>query len=149
MEEEFEDEDAMEAEEEEDLFGGAASDAALSPSDRAAQRTEMVRQIAQTSRLYPRERKQEAPAIRKGTLRKIVQRSESAEELEGLKDVLRAWRVLGKNVTEMAANEIIGKFPEMICGRSADIRQRRAARQDERTSLLSWRRTEYNVSLPL
>lgn len=108
MEEEFEDEDAMEAEEDEDLFGSAGSDAALNPSDRAAQRTEMVRQIVQTSRLYPRERKQEAPAIRKGTLRKVVQRSESAEELEGLKDVLRAWRVLGKNVTEMAANEIIG-----------------------------------------
>lgn len=42
-----------------------------------------------------------------GTLRRIVQLY-PAEELDGLKGVLRQWRALGGRVTRKTAEEIVG-----------------------------------------
>ena len=39
----------------------------------------------------------------------MVQLCDSSEELEELKGVLRAWRVMGKQVTGKTAEEIVGE----------------------------------------
>lgn len=49
-------------------------------------------------------------AMRVGSLRKVVQLSDSAEEVEELRGVLRTWRVLGGKVTKQTAQEIVGTF---------------------------------------
>lgn len=70
--------------------------------------------MVQAARAYQKEgdhkyRNQLALSMRKAALRKIVRASKTEAELEELRNVLRAWRILGREVDEVSADEIICK----------------------------------------
>lgn len=48
--------------------------------------------------------------LRVGSLRKVVQLSDTPEEIEELRGVFRTWRVLGGKVTKQTAQELVGEF---------------------------------------
>lgn len=49
------------------------------------------------------------PNLKVGTLRKVVQLSDTPEDLEQLGQVLREWRVSGQRVTNQTAEELVGE----------------------------------------
>lgn len=69
------------------------------------------------------ERKEAASALRVGMLRKVVQLSDTPEELEELRGVLRGWRVLGGKVTGQTAKEIVGECSSATLSGSAAWRR--------------------------
>ncbi|TXT07133.1 hypothetical protein VHUM_03303 [Vanrija humicola] len=67
-------------------------------------------------------------SLRVGDLRKVVQLSDSVEDLEQLGTVLQSWRAQGKKVTDQTAVEIVGEWGvgwgggnacRLACSRSA------------------------------
>lgn len=81
-----------------DLFSEATETASEDSGDRAIKRREYVNRITNGN------------VERIGELRKVVQLSENEEQLEELDHVLRAWRVLGRKVTDQTARELLGEF---------------------------------------
>lgn len=54
-----------------------------------------------------------------GELRKVIQLSDNEAQLEELDRVLRAWRVLGRKVSNQTAKELVGKFESLLIYGSA------------------------------
>lgn len=105
VEEAFEDEDAME--EEDDLFTAAEPAQVDRPSPEVV-RAELSAKILNLAKLPAAERKHAAAHMRTGTLRRIVQVSKESD-LDSLKGLVRAWRLAGLRVTNQTADEIIGR----------------------------------------
>ncbi|WOO85514.1 uncharacterized protein LOC62_07G009013 [Vanrija pseudolonga] len=89
---EFEEEDFDDAG---DLFDGAQVEAAS--GDRGARRAALSDSILNRT------------SVRIGDLRKVVQLSDSVEDLQQLGTVLKSWRAQGKKVTDQTAVEIVGR----------------------------------------
>lgn len=90
-----EQEDFEEVELDDDLFSTAGG--SVGSSSRAEQRAEHVAAVLGRT------------AERVGTLRKVVQLSDSAADLEQLDSVLRAWRVAKHRVTNQTGQELVGE----------------------------------------
>lgn len=95
----------------EDLFASTeSSPASSSPTDRSAQRTELVRTISTISSLPNSEKKRAVSTTRVGILRQVAQLCDNPKELDELKGALRGWRVMGMRITAKTAEEIVGAF---------------------------------------
>ena len=93
-------------EEEEDLFAVPSSSTTI--RDPSAQLQPLLTQIQEIMALPTDERKAAFSNTRVGVLRRVVQLY-PAEEIEGLKGVLRSWRSLGGRVTRKTAEELVGE----------------------------------------
>ena len=82
-------------------------------SNRSERRLELIRTISRASSLPNAEKKRTVSITRIGTLRKVVQLCDTAEELNDLRGALRGWRVMGIKVTGKTAEEIIGECPDI------------------------------------
>lgn len=82
-----------------DLFAGASEEVVSEGSgDRADRRREFINNIT------------EGNVEKAGELRKVIQLSDNEAQLEELDRVLRAWRVLGRKVSNQTAKELVGEF---------------------------------------
>lgn len=106
-EEAFENEEET-IEEEEDLFATPSSSSTI--RDPSAQLQPLLAQIQDIMALPTDERRAAFATTRVGVLRRVIQLY-PAEEIEGLKGVLRSWRSLGGRVTRKTAEELVGKPP--------------------------------------
>lgn len=102
---EFQDE--AEEEYEQDLFD--QPDATPTIRDPSAQLQPLLAQLEAVRSLPSDERAGAFADVRVGVLRRIVQLYPS-EEVEGLRGVLRSWRMLGGRVTRKTAEEIVGRL---------------------------------------
>jgi hypothetical protein len=102
---EFQDE--PEEEYEQDLFD--QPDATPTIRDPSAQLQPLLAQLEAVRSLPSDERAGAFADVRVGVLRRIVQLYPS-EEVEGLRGVLRSWRMLGGRVTRKTAEEIVGRL---------------------------------------
>ena len=94
---------------EDDLFPASDTPStSANTSDRSARRHELIQIISAASILPSLERRRAMSNTRVGTLRKIVQFSDTPEELEEIRGALRGWRVMGMRVTAKTAEEIVG-----------------------------------------
>ncbi|EJT50014.1 hypothetical protein A1Q1_00855 [Trichosporon asahii var. asahii CBS 2479] len=81
-----------------DLFAGASEEVVSEGSgDRADRRREYINNIT------------DGTVERAGELRKVIQLSDNEAQLEELDRVLRAWRVLGRKVSNQTAKELVGR----------------------------------------
>lgn len=88
-----------------DLFAGASEEVVGEGSgERAERRREFINNIT------------EGNVEKAGELRKVIQLSDNEAQLEELDRVLRAWRVLGRKVSNQTAKELVGEF----CQRKAE-----------------------------
>lgn len=102
---EFQDE--PEEEYEQDLFDQESS--APTIRDPSAQLQPLLTQLENVRSLPSDERARAFANVRVGVLRRIVQLYPS-EDIEGLRSVLRNWRMLGGRVTRKTAEEIVGRL---------------------------------------
>lgn len=77
--------------------------------DATAQLQPLLNQLEAVRSLPSDERRGAFSNVRVGVLRRIVQLY-PAEEVDGLKGVLRNWRMLGGRVTRKTAEEIVGRL---------------------------------------
>lgn len=84
-----------------DLFDDSVAELPTGGGDRAARRAEYIGRIMNPS--HGREEH------RAGNLRKVVQLSDSPEELEQLGGVIQQWRVNGYAVSKQTSTEIVGR----------------------------------------
>lgn len=108
VEQNYPDEEQLEHEEEDDLFATSSSSSTPSIRDPSAQLQPLLAQINEILALPTEERRREFSHVKVGVLRRIVQLY-PAEEIEGLRGMLRQWRTLGGRVTRKTAEEIIGE----------------------------------------
>lgn len=107
-------------EEEEDLFATPSSSSTI--RDPSAQLQPLLAQIQDIMALPTDERRAAFSNTKVGVLRRVVQLY-PAEEIEGLKGVLRSWRSLGGRVTRKTAEELVGRSHLRLKGRlRADVR---------------------------
>ncbi|KAI9636230.1 uncharacterized protein MKK02DRAFT_44934 [Dioszegia hungarica] len=104
-----EDVDSAEAEDEALFDDDAGVTAPGTIVDRKTQRENIKSSILAAVAVKGKERRVAGASLPIGSLRKVAQLSESAEDVEELRGVLRTWRVLGKKVTTQTAVEIIGR----------------------------------------
>lgn len=82
-----------------DLFAGATEEVvSQGTGDRADRRREFINNIT------------EGTVQRTGELRKVIQLSDNEAQLEELDRVLRAWRMLGRKVSNQTAKELVGEY---------------------------------------
>ncbi|GFZ47927.1 hypothetical protein JCM24511_05674 [Saitozyma sp. JCM 24511] len=95
-----------EPESSDDLFDLSSTPAPT--SDRADLRAAVLSRITEIASLPPLERKRAIAEVRVGELRRVVSLT-TPEELDGLREVFRTWRVLGMRVTNKTADETVGR----------------------------------------
>lgn len=81
-----------------DLFDTAESEVAEGSGERAVFRSELRQEIFERD-----------PQTRIGTLRKVVQLSDTPKDLEDLERILKEWRMSGRHVTSQTAEELVGE----------------------------------------
>ena len=106
-EEAYEDPESEETIDEEDLFASSSSSTTLI-RDPSAQLQPLLAQIQDIMALPTEERRAAFSHTKVGVLRRVIQLY-PAEEVEGLKGVLRSWRSLGGRVTRKTAEELVGE----------------------------------------
>ncbi len=84
-----------------DLFDDSVAELPTGGGDRSARRAEFIARI-----MNPTHGREEHRA---GNLRKVVQLSDTPEELEELGRVIQQWRVNGYGVSKQTSTEIVGR----------------------------------------
>lgn len=115
-----EDVDSAEAEDEALFDDDAGVTAPGTIVDRKTQRENIKSSILAAVAVKGKERRVAGASLPIGSLRKVAQLSESAEDVEELRGVLRTWRVLGKKVTTQTAVEIIGES-DLLCRMETEV----------------------------
>ena len=95
----------------EDLFAATDSVPTIAKTDsRGERRLAIIQKLSTISALPPLERRKVVANTRVGLLRQAVSLCETVEDLDGLKGVLRAWRMMGMRVTAKTMQEIVGEW---------------------------------------